>query len=89
MCKVLQVSKSCYYKWLLSPQSIRRSRQLSMKEKINKIYEDSRRRYGSPGIAAQLHNEEIVITNKTVAKYMHQMGLRSIRWQEILPHHHR
>lgn len=74
MCAVLQVSKSGYYKWLRCPQSNRMSKQLAMKEKIKKMYENSHKRYGSPRIGEQLRNEGNCITNKTVAKYMRQMG---------------
>ena len=45
---------------------------------INNIYGVSHKRYGSPRIREQLRRGGVVVSRKTVAKYMHQMGIQSV-----------
>jgi transposase InsO family protein len=78
MCKVLQVSKSGYYGWKNRSENKRSKRQLLLKEKIKRIYQSGKQRYGSPRIRQQLLAEGVPVSAKTVAKYMRQMGLQSL-----------
>lgn len=77
MCSVLQVSRSSYYTWRSGVVSDRRQRVVELKQKITSIYFNSKQRYGSPRITAELESETINVSRNTVAKYMNQMGLRS------------
>lgn len=77
MCKVLDVSKSGYFKWKNhepSPQEMRRS---EIKKRITYHYEDSKTIYGSPKITKLLQNEGYKISERTVSKYMQELGIRS------------
>lgn len=48
-----------------------------LKEKIQKIYEDSHQNYGAPKITAQLRKSGECISEKTVGNYMRQMGIKA------------
>jgi putative transposase len=77
MCEVLQVSRSGFYKWLnteLSEQAIRKT---MIMERIQYHFNDSEKRYGSPRITQMLLKEKIQVAERTVGKYMKELGLRS------------
>jgi hypothetical protein len=59
----------------------------AFKEKITSIYFESKQRYGSPRIAAELNYTGTQGSRVTVAKYMNQLGLRSrlIRKFKVVP----
>ena len=55
MCQVLQVGRRSYYDWKSQYVSDRKQRVIAIKEKITSIYFESKQRYGSPRIAAELN----------------------------------
>jgi transposase InsO family protein len=77
MCRVLQVGRRSYYDWKSQRISDRKQRVIAIKEKITSIYFESKQRYGSPRIAAELNYTGTKASRVTVAKYMNQLGLRS------------
>ena len=52
-------------------------RRTVLKEKIQKIYEDSHQNYGAPKITAELRKSGECISEKTVGNYMRQMGIKA------------
>jgi len=77
MCKVLQVGRRSYFQWKSQSVSDRKQMAVLVKEKIVSIYFDSKQRYGSPRITAELDSLGNKVSRITVAKYMNQLGLRS------------
>ena len=77
MCKVLQVGQRSYYQWKSGAISDRKQRAELVKEKISSIYFESKQRYGSPRMTAELASLGNNISRVSVAKYMNQLGLRS------------
>jgi putative transposase len=77
MCKVLQVGQRSYYQWKSGSVSDKKQRAELVKEKITSIYFDSKQRYGSPRMTAELASLGNNLSRVTVAKYMNQLGLRS------------
>lgn len=78
MCKVLEVSTSGYYKWLKKqnqPLTEREAYRLELQQKISKSYYESFGTYGSPRVHADLVEWGYVISQKTVARVMNEMGL--------------
>ena len=70
LCKVLEVSRSGYYKWLnrgVTEQCKRRTRLL---QRILEIFEDSRQTYGAPRVHEKLRDEGYRCTKRTVAELM-------------------
>ena len=78
MCKLFKVGKSSYYKWIHRKPSKRQIRNTMLKEKVEKVYKDSKGRYGSPRITKELNMQGISVSKVLVAKLMQQLYLRSI-----------
>lgn len=78
MCKMICVSKSSYYEWLVREPSKREIRNQMLIEKINQIYCKHKGRYGSPRIAKELQMNQIKASRKLVAKLMKLENIRSI-----------
>lgn len=77
MCKVLKVSRSCYYRWYSGGISNRELENKMYTILIKQIFNNSKQRYGSPRITAELRNKGYVISKPRVAKLMRLNGLRS------------
>lgn len=77
MCKVLNVSKSSYYKWLNGGISERAKNDKILKKEIEDIFNMSKQTYGSPRITEELKRRGRVISKPKVAKIMRQLGLES------------
>ena len=77
MCKVLKISRSCYYSWYSGGISKRKQANQILYAKIKEIFEMSMQTYGSPRITAELKRQGYVASQPRVAKLMHYNGLRS------------
>ena len=79
MCRVLQVSKSGYYRWVKAKPSLRTLRSLRIQASVKQVYEDSNQIYGSVKIADQLGKDDRLETacRNTVAAAMREMGMKS------------
>ena len=77
MLKYLGVSRSGYRAFLRHKPSSSEQRKNTVKDKIRKIYDDSRQNYGAPKIAIELRKDGEHISERTVGKYMREMGLKA------------
>ncbi|WP_273545658.1 IS3 family transposase [Paenibacillus caui] len=77
MCEAFEVSRSGYYKWTKRKTSKREKRRKKLERRIRRIFLDSRRLYGSPKITKVLHKQGVRVSDKTVARIMKELGLRS------------
>jgi putative transposase len=77
MCKVLDVSRSGFYKWLSAPPSERSRRREELGERIAYHYHDNHGLYGAPKITNCLNEEGTQVGEKTVGRMMREKGLRS------------
>ena len=75
--KKLDVSRSGYNAWKKRVPSDTSIRRTVLKEKIQKIYEDSHQNYGAPKITAELRKSGEHVAEKTVGNYMRQMGIKA------------
>lgn len=79
MCRVLQVSRSGYYKWTKRKPSKREQRRKWLKKRIQYHFYRMKKRPGSPVITAILQEEDgCTVSSKTVSRLMKEMGLKSI-----------
>ena len=78
MCKVFNVSRSGYYKWLESSLSLRDNENQQFTAQILKVYADSKSTYGSPRIARELNRQGIKVSRPRVARLMQKAKIRSI-----------
>ena len=75
--KKLEVSRSGYLAFLRHKPSNAEQHRNSIKEKILKIYNDSKQNYGAPKITRILQQAGERISERTVGKYMQEMGIRA------------
>lgn len=91
MSRLLEVSRSGYYKWH-KVQAVRlrgenqRQRFLDRLDVlIHEIWEESDEVYGAPRITAELAEKDIMVNRKTVAKRMRVMGIEGISPRAFVP----
>jgi transposase InsO family protein len=77
MLKILGVSRSGYRAWQNRMPSNTQQRREAVKVKIMDIYDDSKQNYGAPKIAKKLQQEGEIISERTVGKYMSQLGIKA------------
>ena len=77
MCKVLKVSRSCFYKWYRGGASNRKKENEKLVEEIKLVFNQSKQRYGSPRITKVLNNKGLNVSRPRVAKLMRINDLRS------------
>ena len=77
MLKILGVSRSGYRSFLNRKVSPTRQRKNAVKKEIQKIYDNSKQNYGAPKIAQELCKSGETISQRTVGKYMREMGIRA------------
>jgi len=75
MCETLGVSRSRYYERCSRGSSPRLARRSELAEKVSRAHEASRRTYGSPRVREALVQQGEVVSEKTVASVMQEIGL--------------
>jgi putative transposase len=75
LCRVLEVSRSGYYAWLRRPLCPRRVEDEQISVEIQKVHEQSVKRYGSPRIHKALRRKGRRVSRKRVARLMRQKGI--------------
>ena len=77
MLKYLGVSRSGYLAWLSRVPSDTQKRKETVKAKIQDIYDESKQNYGAPKITKELQKDGEIISERTVGKYMKEMGIKA------------
>ena len=75
--KYLGVSKSGYYDWLKREPSKQSLRKAEIMDKIQEIYDNSYQIYGAPKITKELKKLGYDIAERTVTRYMQELGIRA------------
>lgn len=75
MCEVLEISRSSYYRRKKRECGKRYKENKILLEKIKEVFRDSKERYGSPRITAELKREGIICNKKRVARIMSKNGI--------------
>lgn len=78
MCKVFKVSRSGYYDWLKRKPSSTAMQNLKAVLMIKTVHKESKGRYGSPKITAELRSRGLKLSRPRVARLMRSEGIRSI-----------
>ncbi|MGL5981080.1 MAG: IS3 family transposase [Phocaeicola sp.] len=79
MCRLLQVSRSGYYRWKKQPESLRVIRKKQIAEQIKAAYFKAKGLYGSPRLSVELSMTVGKISRTSVASHMRDMKLQSKR----------
>ena len=77
MLKKLGVSRSGYRSFLNRKVSPSKQKKEAVKKEILQIYNDSMQNYGAPKITQELRKTGKAISQRTVGKYMHEMGIKA------------
>jgi putative transposase len=75
ICSILKVSRSGYYAWKRQGEGKRAKRDKELLEKIQKIFEKSKKTYGSPRIYETLKAAEERVSRDRVARIMREAGI--------------
>lgn len=75
--KHLGVSKSGYYDWLKRQPSQQSMHKSEVMAEIKTIYDESDSIYGAPKITEELHRKGFQTAERTVTRYMKEMGIRA------------
>lgn len=79
LCEALGVSRGGYYSWVARPASQRAREDRQLLLRIRAAYRQSRQRYGSPRVHAELRSEGIRCGRHRVARLMRQDRLQARR----------
>jgi transposase InsO family protein len=78
-CRALELSQAWFYKWRQGDPSPRHARRAQLTVKISQLFAAHHGKWGSPRITADLRDEGWVVSVNTVAKIMHELGLKARR----------
>jgi len=78
MCSIFNISRSGFYAWLKEAPSKRMASDLKLLSEMKRVYHWSKRTYGSPRIARELHQRNIPVSRQRVARLMKKENIRSI-----------
>jgi transposase InsO family protein len=84
MCEALGVSRAGYYKWTHHEASERAKSTHALSEKIEAVFLESRRTYGSPRVLKELQAQGHRVGHNRVASLMRFLGLRSKRKKKFV-----
>jgi len=74
VCRFLGISRSSYYAWLTRPLDLQRK---ALRERVVKLFDESRHSAGSRTIRLMLNQEGIVVGRDKVRRLMRESGLQS------------
>lgn len=77
LCEILGVSRSGFYAWVGGSDSAREVENRSLATQIKVVFEEKRRRYGSPRITQELRRGGQAFNHKRVERIMREQGLRA------------
>jgi putative transposase len=89
-CVALSVSRSGFYQWLGTEQSLRAEANAELLKEIERVYHEHKGRYGSPRITQQLWQEGVMCGENRVARLMREnelvaRGKKAFRPRTSLP----
>jgi putative transposase len=79
MSQVFGVTRSGYYRFLLSHKGKRAQEEVRLSREIERIFYEHKKRYGSPRIFMELQDKGVCCSEKRVAKIMRNNKLVSRR----------
>jgi len=75
MCRVIEASRSGYYRWKKQPQSKRQKENEKILMEIKESHKNSRRTYGSPRVVEDLQAKGMTCGKNRVARLMKVNGI--------------
>ena len=84
LCEQLGVSRSGYYAWARRAESSRSQSDRELGLEVAAVHQESRGRYGSPRVHAELRARGRHVARKRVARLMRQQGLAARRRRRLV-----
>jgi len=85
LCEILEVSRGGYYAWRQRPPGKRALANELLREKLQELFEQNRRVYGSPRLTVSLRREGLKCGRHRVARQMRCLGLRARQKKAFKP----
>ena len=79
MCRVLEVSKTGYYDWGNRYPGVRAASNQALDGHIREVFHQHKGRYGSPRIADELNDRDILCSENRVARRMQTLALQAVQ----------
>ena len=77
VCRVLEVTRSGYYHWRQKAAGPRGQANQQLLEQVRQVFDQSRQTYGSPRVTRQLRRQQILCSEKRVARLMRRHNIRA------------
>jgi putative transposase len=77
LCRCLRVTRSGFYAWAKRPPSTHTREDLRLRVLVRAAFDESRQRYGSPRIHAELQDQDVRVSRKRVVRLMQAEGLQA------------
>lgn len=77
LCRVLRIARTSYHSWLHRIPGKREQENQMLLEKIKRVYEKSRKTYGSPRITDELREKGYTCSRPRVARLMRKHNIRA------------
>jgi transposase InsO family protein len=75
MCRVMGLSRSSYYEWLLGPESDKVTEDKEISAMINEVFVEGRATYGSRRIRQKLVQKKLIVSRRRVSRLMKESDL--------------
>lgn len=75
LCRVMEVTKGGFHVWRTRPLSAKKTRDIRLKAQVRAIFEEHKKRYGSPRVFRQLQKAGACTSEKRVARIMREESL--------------
>jgi putative transposase len=85
LCRCLAVSRAGYYAWRQRPIASRAREDAQLGVEVAAIFQEKRRRYGSPRVHGELRDRGRRVSRKRVARLMSVRGLRARSGRRKVP----
>jgi putative transposase len=85
ICKVLRISRSCFYEWSNKSTYQIKAKNSVMEHKVIAVFNENKRRYGSRRIVAALGHQNVLVSPYKVRKYLSGNGLKAIQPRSFVP----
>lgn len=77
LCRCLRVTRSGFYSWLRRPESAHAQTDRRLRVLVRASFDESRHRYGSPRVYADLRAQQVRVSRKRVVRLMQEDGLKA------------
>jgi transposase InsO family protein len=85
LCKVLDVSRSCYYGWRSGQTYQVTPKNITIENQVVEVFQRNKRRYGSRRIVAALSHRNVHISLYKARQLLSRNGLRAIQPRSFVP----